>query len=104
MQEMYAFAMAVWTSGLKSVDLYGHLVAQPPFDETYELTAGRPFYILHYTYGLDFNTTTGKRWKEQRMDNNRDDKEKERKTLPRFVWGGRLLTRNLAGYCGVAGR
>ena len=32
---------------------------QPPWDADYELQPGRPFYILHYTYGLDFNQTTG---------------------------------------------
>ncbi len=56
---MYAFAMAVYLAGFKQIDLVNHLVAQPPFDPDFELKPGRPFYILHYTYGLDFNASTG---------------------------------------------
>ena len=35
------------------------LPQQPPWDSEYELNPGRPYYILHYTYGLDFNETSG---------------------------------------------
>uniref|UniRef100_A0A7R9V6U3 Hydroxyproline O-arabinosyltransferase-like domain-containing protein n=1 Tax=Chlamydomonas euryale TaxID=1486919 RepID=A0A7R9V6U3_9CHLO len=58
-QEMFAFAMSMYAAGLSDVDLYAHMVAQPPFDSDLELKPGRPFYILHYTYGLDFDTSTG---------------------------------------------
>ena len=34
--------------------------SQPPYDADYELVPGRPFYILHYTYGLDFDQKTGR--------------------------------------------
>jgi hypothetical protein len=34
-------------------------MAQPPWDATMELSANKPFYILHYTYGQDF-TLDGK--------------------------------------------
>jgi hypothetical protein len=30
-------------------------MAQPPWDGRMELSAHKPFYILHYTYGNDFN-------------------------------------------------
>eukprot|EP00798_Chlamydomonas_sp_ICE-L_P030514 gene30514-35542_t len=48
---MYGFAFALWMSGVTKVDLYLHLMSQPPWDTTMELAPGKPFYIIHYTYG-----------------------------------------------------
>lgn len=54
------FTLAVlWLAGVRHVDLVLHLMAQPPWDATMELSANKPFYILHYTYGQDF-TLDGK--------------------------------------------
>lgn len=58
-QEMYAFAISVYLIGVRHVDLVLHLMAQPPWDARMELSANKPFYILHYTYGNDF-TLDGK--------------------------------------------
>jgi hypothetical protein len=58
-QEMYAFAISVYLIGVRHVDLALHLMAQPPWDARMELSANKPFYILHYTYGNDF-TLEGK--------------------------------------------
>lgn len=44
---------------MRHVDLVLHLMAQPPWDARMELSANKPFYILHYTYGNDF-TLDGK--------------------------------------------
>ena len=49
-QEMYAFAMALFSTGEKDVSLHKEWMAQPPWDEKLD-----PFYLLHYTYGMDFN-------------------------------------------------
>lgn len=46
-------------AGVRHVDLVLHLMAQPPWDANMELSANKPFYILHYTYGQDF-TLDGK--------------------------------------------
>lgn len=56
---MYAFAISVYLIGVRHVDLVLHLMAQPPWDARMELSANKPFYILHYTYGNDF-TLDGK--------------------------------------------
>lgn len=45
--------------GVRHVDLVLHLMAQPPWDARMELSANKPFYILHYTYGNDY-TLDGK--------------------------------------------
>ena len=58
-QEMYAFAMSMYAAGLRDIDIIPHMMAHTPYDSDLELYPGRPFYILHYTYGLDFNQTTG---------------------------------------------
>eukprot|EP00798_Chlamydomonas_sp_ICE-L_P005860 gene5860-6151_t len=47
--------MAAFIVGIKEVDLLPHLMAQPPYDTSYEERANKPFYIIHYTYGLDYN-------------------------------------------------
>lgn len=46
-------------SGVRHVDLVLHLMAQPPWDARMDLSANKPFYILHYTYGNDY-TLDGK--------------------------------------------
>lgn len=58
-QEMYAFTIALYVSGVRHVDLVLHLMAQPPWDNRMALGKGKPYYILHYTYGNDF-TLDGK--------------------------------------------
>jgi hypothetical protein len=54
-----ADAPAVIVAGVRHVDLVLHLMAQPPWDARMVLSANKPFYILHYTYGSDF-TLDGK--------------------------------------------
>lgn len=58
-QEMYGFTIACWLGGIKHVDLYLHMMAQPPWDTRMELSPTKPFYILHYTYGMDYKLTGG---------------------------------------------
>ncbi|PNH11871.1 hypothetical protein TSOC_001280, partial [Tetrabaena socialis] len=53
-QEMYGFTIACWLSGIKHVDLFLHMMAQPPWDQDMKMANGKPFYILHYTYGMDY--------------------------------------------------
>ena len=52
---MYAFTISLWRVGVKRVDLVLHLMAQPPWDAKLALAKGKPYYILHYTYGCDFS-------------------------------------------------
>lgn len=40
--------------GIRHVDLYLHMMSQPPWDTGMEMKPGLPFYILHYTYGMDY--------------------------------------------------
>lgn len=54
---MYAFTISLWRVGVKKVDLVLHLMAQPPWDSKMQLGKGKPYYILHYTYGNDFDLT-----------------------------------------------
>ncbi|GLC43320.1 hypothetical protein PLESTM_001458300 [Pleodorina starrii] len=56
-QEMYGFTIALWLNGIKHVDLFLHLMAQPPWDQEMQMGNGKPFYILHYTYGMDYKLT-----------------------------------------------
>lgn len=58
-QEMYAFTISLYVIGVRHVDLILHMMAQPPWDNRMTLGVGRPYYILHYTYGNDF-TADGK--------------------------------------------
>lgn len=37
---MYAFTMSLWVAGIKDVDLYPHIMAQPPYNSDYELMPG----------------------------------------------------------------
>ena len=75
-QEMYAFTIACFNAGVPRVDLHRKMMAQPPWDSgaylspdhvllvqhdhcfqhvVIELHAAMdPFYILHYTYGMDY--------------------------------------------------
>jgi hydroxyproline O-arabinosyltransferase len=53
-QEMYAFTMALYKSGVRQVDLHLKMMGQPPWD-----TKLPPYHILHFTYGMDY-TKEGK--------------------------------------------
>eukprot|EP00198_Chlamydomonas_reinhardtii_P000268 XP_001689603.1 predicted protein [Chlamydomonas reinhardtii] len=53
-QEMYGFTIALWLNGIKHVDLFLNMQAQPPWDQEMHMANGKPFYILHYTYGMDY--------------------------------------------------
>ena len=50
-QEMYGFCLGVWIAGIKKVDLFLHMMSQPPWDRNMDLSPGKPFHIIHYTYG-----------------------------------------------------
>ncbi|EIE23811.1 hypothetical protein COCSUDRAFT_47447 [Coccomyxa subellipsoidea C-169] len=52
--EMYAFTIACYMEGLPTASLHIKMMAQPPWD-----TKLWPYYLLHYTYGMDYNATTG---------------------------------------------
>ena len=56
-QEMYGFCIGLWLAGVKKVDLYLHMMSQPPWDRNMELSPGKPFHIIHYTYGMDYKLT-----------------------------------------------
>ncbi|KXZ44208.1 hypothetical protein GPECTOR_71g569 [Gonium pectorale] len=56
-QEMYGFTIAAWLNGIKHIDLFLHMMAQPPWDQEMKMANGKPFYILHYTYGMDYKLT-----------------------------------------------
>lgn len=51
-QEMYAFTIAAYKAGLRDIGLHLKWMSQPPFDTSDESL--KPFYILHYTYGMDY--------------------------------------------------
>ena len=46
---MYGFTIGCYRAGVGRIDLYLRMMSQPPWDTTME-----PFYILHYTYGMDY--------------------------------------------------
>ena len=52
-QEMYGFTIGLFLGGVKKTDLYLHMMAQPPWDTELQVAPGKPFYIIHYTYGCD---------------------------------------------------
>jgi hydroxyproline O-arabinosyltransferase len=54
LQEMYAFTLACYKVGIHKIDLHLKMMSQPPWDDKLA-----PFYILHYTYGMDY-TLEGK--------------------------------------------
>jgi hypothetical protein len=56
-QEMYGFTIALWLAGIKHVDLYLHMMSQPPWDVHEEMSPGKLFHIIHYTYGMDYKLT-----------------------------------------------
>mmetsp|Transcript_14428 Transcript_14428/g.39084 ORF Transcript_14428/g.39084 Transcript_14428/m.39084 type:complete len:552 (+) Transcript_14428:90-1745(+) len=58
-QEMYGFAIGAWLAGIKRFDLHLQMMAQPPWDSKLEFAPGKPFFINHYTYGMDY-TLDGK--------------------------------------------
>ncbi|KAK2079342.1 hypothetical protein QBZ16_003033 [Prototheca wickerhamii] len=49
-QEMYAFTIASYNAGVRNIGLHPEMAAQPPYD-----TKLADFYILHYTYGNDYD-------------------------------------------------
>ncbi|KAK9823561.1 hypothetical protein WJX72_003781 [[Myrmecia] bisecta] len=48
-QEMYGFTISCYNAGIAPIDLHLDMMSQPPWDTTLE-----PFYLLHYTYGMDY--------------------------------------------------
>ena len=48
-QEMYGFTIAAYNAGIHRIDLFLNMMAQPPWDTEMQLSANKPFYILHYT-------------------------------------------------------
>lgn len=56
---MYAFALAVYMTGIHNVTTVQNMMSQPPWDTELNITASKPFFILHYTYGMDY-TLEGK--------------------------------------------
>ena len=56
-QEMYGFTIGLFLGGVKKTDLYLHMMAQPPWDTELQVAPGKPFYIIHYTYGMDYKLT-----------------------------------------------
>jgi hypothetical protein len=54
---MYGFAIGLFLGGVKHVDLYLHMMSQPPWDMNLDQSPGKPFYIIHYTYGMDYKLT-----------------------------------------------
>ncbi|KAJ9530850.1 hypothetical protein QJQ45_028857 [Haematococcus lacustris] len=83
-QEMYGYTIAAYLAGVRKTDLFLHMMAQPPWDTKMEMSPTKPFYILHYTYGMDYTKegvfTPGK-YGEWRFD--------------KRTWGGKPITRNL---------
>ena len=53
MMEMYAFTISLYNHGIGPVGLHLELASQPPWDTEMHLN-GIPYYILHYTYGMDY--------------------------------------------------
>lgn len=58
-QEMYGFTIALYKAGIKKSTLFLNMMAQPPWDANLDMSPGKPFYIVHYTYGMDY-TLDGK--------------------------------------------
>ena len=52
--EMWAYSIASAQVGVK-YDLVPEFMLQPPWDRTEQVRGGKKGYILHYTYGQDFN-------------------------------------------------
>jgi hydroxyproline O-arabinosyltransferase len=48
-QEMYAFTLALYKAGVRKTGLHVKMMSQPPWDDKLG-----PYYILHYTYGMDY--------------------------------------------------
>merc|ERR550532_827762 len=46
---MYGFTLALSKLGIGPVDVHLKMMAQPPWDTELD-----PYYILHYTYGMDY--------------------------------------------------
>lgn len=56
--EMYAFTISLYNHGIGPVSLHLELASQPPWDTTMSVN-GNEYYILHFTYGMDY-TLDGK--------------------------------------------
>lgn len=56
--EMYAFTISLYNNAIGPVSLHLELASQPPWDKTMSVN-GNDYYILHYTYGMDY-TLDGK--------------------------------------------
>jgi hydroxyproline O-arabinosyltransferase len=54
---MYGFTIAAWLAGIKKFDLYLNMMCQPPWDTRMNMTDTKPYYIVHYTYGMDYKLT-----------------------------------------------
>jgi hydroxyproline O-arabinosyltransferase len=54
--EMYAFTISLFNAGIGPVGLHLELASQPPWDTMMDYE-GFPYYILHYTYGMDYTLT-----------------------------------------------
>jgi hypothetical protein len=52
---MYAFTITLYKIGIRHVDLALNLQAQPPWDSALQVSPSKPYYILHYTYGCDYD-------------------------------------------------
>ena len=55
--EMYGFTLACYNVGLPPASLHPKMMSQPPWDTKLE-----PFYILHYTYGMDYTLEVSLAW------------------------------------------
>lgn len=81
-QEMYGFCIALWLGGVKRVDLYLHMMSQPPWDRDLQMAPGKPFHIIHYTYGMDY-TLDGEKglprrgWRSSRLAGGRGIRARE---------------------------
>ncbi|GMH33444.1 hypothetical protein BSKO_01278 [Bryopsis sp. KO-2023] len=53
-QEMYAFSLTAFNLGLKNMTMVPNMMGQPPWDDALNVTSTTPFYLIHYTYGMDF--------------------------------------------------
>jgi hypothetical protein len=56
---MYGFTIALYIAGVKHTDLYLQLMSQPPWDTNLDFKPGKPFQIIHYTYGMDYKLDGG---------------------------------------------
>lgn len=82
--EMYAFTIALFNHNIGPVSLHLELASQPPWDTDMELN-GLPYFILHYTYGMDYTLTgqfTPGKFGEWRFDKRAHNKPPPRRLPP----------------------